>query len=331
MARRKPLDASKGAAEPAAAVLSDVDLDEMLWQARVPAAKRAACANDIRELLDWYNSRIATNKNELNEARQAESYARVAEDARALLSSLSRMPSAERLAIEPDYRAFAERMRVVRLVEAVAYAAATKELAESNPDDQEAQEIAREAQEIARMTDARLVAEKCRGREYSSFPDQLPLEFVLTDLIEKAEDCRRETEKMINRNWSKERGTYAKKQLALNLKAIVIGYSPTLRKDEAAAEEWAADVLDLLGLSRPSPEKRLAELRKLFETNREPPFDHVVRLSQARNGDSGAFCVISREEAKMNADMNRSRLARIKEALDEAREREEHRQAAEER
>jgi hypothetical protein len=258
MARREPLDASKGTAEPAAVGLSDVDLEELLGQARVPTAKRAACANDIRELLDWYNSRIAANKNELNEARQAESYAQIAEAAQTLLTLLSRLPQGARLAVEPDYRTFVERAHARRLAEAAAYDVATKELTKRDPDDAEAQEMAGEVASL-------LSAEKWRRCEYSSFPNQLPLELILAALIEKAEDCRWETEERVDRNWSKERGTYAKNQLALNLKAIIMGYSPTLHNDQAGAEDWAAVALEALGFSYPDPEKRPADFRKLFD------------------------------------------------------------------
>jgi hypothetical protein len=55
----------------------------------------------------------------------------------------------------------------------------------------------------------------------------------------------------VSREWSKRRGTHARNQLALNLKAIIVGCSPKLANDERAAEDWAAFALDTAGIRCP--------------------------------------------------------------------------------
>jgi hypothetical protein len=87
--------------------LSSEDLDDLLSRAGVAKDGRKACAADINRFYDWYDRRLDLNKR--NEASQAESLRLVAEAAKELYRRLRKLPSALRMGVEPDYRAFIEK------------------------------------------------------------------------------------------------------------------------------------------------------------------------------------------------------------------------------
>jgi hypothetical protein len=50
----------------------------------------------------------------------------------------------------------------------------------------------------------------------------------------------------------------------LNLKAIVMAYSPKLKEDERGAEDWAAEMLDAIGVLCPHRADNPRAFRAMF-------------------------------------------------------------------
>jgi hypothetical protein len=255
MPRRNPVIAAQlgGQADRSAAhSLSVDDLDELLSQAGVPQDKRASCADHINQLFDWYRLRLAVNTQ--SEASQAESLRRTAEAARELYKLLRELPPALRLKVEPDYRAFVAKGLARSFAEAVAYDVAAKDLAKRDP----------EANQVASMERISRAAVERQRRAPPPLPVRLPLEYILAALIETTEKRRLELEAQVSREWSKRRGTHARNQLALNLKAIIMGCSSKLANDERAAEDWAALALDTAGIRCPYRHTNPAAFKGMF-------------------------------------------------------------------
>ena len=277
MARRKPItrrELAQNADRTGADLLGTIDLDELLSQARVPKERRAACALDLEQLFDWYVELLSEHR--LTEARRTESLRRVAEAAKTGLNALASLPPGERMQIEPNYRAYIEKAQSAHVRKAKARAAVAREMAIRDPQAQGlAERLGCEAVEAAD-------AVKRQRREMSPLLSPLPFEHILGAWIESTEKRSSELEAQVSRERTKRRRTYARNQLALNLKAIISGYSPKFANDEGGAEDWAVVVLDTAGISCPDRNKSPKDFRAMFAVNRTPPPDHLARLAEAR-------------------------------------------------
>jgi hypothetical protein len=277
MARRQPItrkELAQNADRTGADLLGAIDLDELLSQARVPNESRAACELHLEQLFDWFVELLSDHRQ--TEARRAESLRQVAEAAKILLNGLASLPPGDRLKIEPDYRAYIEKAQPEHVVKARARAAVAREVAKR---DSQAQGLAeRLGWEAVEAADA----VKRLRREMSPLLWPLPLEHILGAWIESTEKRSSELEAHVSRERTKRRRTYARNQLALNLKAIISGYSPKLANDERGAEDWAALVLVSAGISCPDRDNSPKDFRAMFAVNRTPPPDHLARLAEAR-------------------------------------------------
>jgi hypothetical protein len=268
MGRRKPVVfRPEGPDRPAAPYLSASYLDELLLQARVPHDKRRACADRIHQLFDWYRSRLGVNERQ-SEAQSAESLRQFAEAARKLYEVTASLAPASRWDVEPDYRAFIERVRKAQAAErasAVAYDVMTRELAKRDPEAEPLEDVS--------LPENAWSALNRQHRKQSPLPVQLPLELILAAHIEKADRRRSELEAQVSPGRSRSRGTFARNELALNLKAIAIGYSPKLAEDqrEAEAKDWAASVLRAAGFERvPYRETNPRAFERMFARGEDP-------------------------------------------------------------
>lgn len=257
MARRKPV----AAVQPGAAAhrsLSAGDLDDLLTRAGVPNQKRAACVDCINLFLGWYDARLAGN-NQSNETSQAESLRKVAHAARELVKALASLPPGLLYAVQPDYEAYIRKGFARHVAIMSARAMAAKELAARDPDAQwfadQTASLPRVAREDVKRASPDLLR---RGRE------PLPLEVTLGALIETAEHGRADFERRISRAWSKRRGTLARNELAMNLKATAMVHSPKLAHDQRAAEDWAALVLDTIEIRCPVRETNPGAFGAMF-------------------------------------------------------------------
>jgi hypothetical protein len=173
----------------------------------------------------------------------------VAEVARALYRALASLPPALRLAAEPDYAAFVARVLANAVAARIAKAAVAGV----------------EGRESRSLTE--VVAPppgKRQRRKRAPLVIRLSLEHILAALIETAEKRRLEFEAQVSRERSKRRGTFARNELALNLKAIIMGFSPKFADDERAAEDWAAQVLDAARIPYAKRETNLAAFKRMF-------------------------------------------------------------------
>jgi hypothetical protein len=264
MTRRKPVVAARPggrANRSAAQCLSADDLDELLSQAGVPQDKRAYCADLINQNFERYRGGLRLNATTWNEASQAESLRRTADAARELYKSLASLPPALRWDVEPDYRAFIERVRKAQAAErafAAAYDVPTAELAKRDPDP-EAERV-----EDVSMPKIAYTAVNRRRRRQLPLPVQLPLEHILAALIETTEKRRLEIEAQVSRGSSKSRRTFARNQLALQLKAIIMGLSPEFDGNERSAEDWAVLVLDAAEIRCPYRATNPSAFKRMF-------------------------------------------------------------------
>jgi hypothetical protein len=250
--------------------LSADDLDELLTQAKVPKGERAACIRHIDELFDWYRGRLVGN--EQTEARRAESMRQVAEAARELYRTLASLPPALRLAAEPDYQAFAARIKATQVAAAVAAA-----VVHAAPRDPTADEVASRLPPVVKLLGRKrspldlLVELYHWSREGFEDADlngardmPLPLEHILAAYIETTEKRRLEFEAQVSRKWSKRRKTHTRNELARNLKAIIMGCSPALAEDQRGAEKWVALVLNAARILYPERESNLKAFNGMF-------------------------------------------------------------------
>ena len=99
----------------------------------------------------------------------------------------------------------------------------------------------------------------------------LPFEWILAALIDATESRRAEFEKRVSRGWSKRRRTHWRNELALNLKAIIMGCSPKMKHDERAAEKWVANVLDTVSIRYPDPDTNHKAFHAMFAVARVKP------------------------------------------------------------
>jgi len=250
MARRKPVATAQ---VPATHHLSTPQLDDLVVQANVPLGKRPACIKEIRGAFDWYSARLAGNARS-NEARKAESLRRVVHTARELTKELRALPADLRLAVEPDYAASLTLGFARYIVKANIRAAEYMSFAKSNPEDYAAQELAKQTVSLPQSAQESVGDLLYRARA------PLPLEVVLAALIETAEKARAAMENRVDRTWSKRRGTLARNELALQLKAIVRRFS----NNERAAEDWVAVVFETAKISYPKRELKPADFAKMF-------------------------------------------------------------------
>jgi hypothetical protein len=251
MPRRKPAARPGGkAGRSADRRLSAADLDELLTQAKVPNRERADCKRHINELFEWYRGRLAGI--EESAARAAESMRQVAEAARELQGRLASLPQALRLAAEPDYQKFSARIR------ANAIAAAVAEMVTADPDQIGPGPLAGRRWRKRRPLPGERALSFLTARKWSPPIMPLALEQILAALIETTEKRRLEFDAQVSGEWSKRRGTYARNELALNLKAIIMS---KFARDERAAEKWAAQVLDAAEIPYPKRETS----RKAFD------------------------------------------------------------------
>jgi hypothetical protein len=260
--------------------LSAGDLGELLTQAKVPKGERAACAEHINQLFEWYRRCLAGN--EQTEARAAESMRQVTGAARELYRALASLPPALRLAAEPDYRVFAARIEATQVAAAVAYAASTgdlaklRDLAKRDPDPEACSlcgspDITCLATEVASLPLIARAAVRRQRRERLPLVLPLPLEHILAALIETTERRRLEFEAQVSREWSRNRRTFARNELALNLKSIIMGCSPALANDERAAQGWVASVLDAAEIPYPKRETNPTAFNRMFARRRRKP------------------------------------------------------------
>jgi hypothetical protein len=277
MARRTPItrkELAQDADRTGADLLGMDDLDELLSQARVPKESRAACALHLEELFDWYVELLSDHRR--TEARRAESLRQLAEAVRISLNALASLPRGERLQIEPNYSAYIKKAQAAYVLKAEARAAVAREMEKRDPQAQGLAELF--ACEAVEAVDA----VKRQRREMSPLVLPLPLEHIFGALIESTEKRSSELEAQVSRESTKRRGTYARNQLAVNLKAIIMGCSPELANDERGAEDWAVLVLDTAGISNPDRDSSPKDFRAMFALNRTPPPDHLERLTEAR-------------------------------------------------
>jgi hypothetical protein len=254
MPRRQPAARpDERAGRSAGCRLSADDLDELLTQAKVPKGERAACARHINELFRWYRGRLLGN--EQTEARATESMRRVADAARELYKALASLPPTLRMDVEPDCQAFLAKIKAILAIEtqAAAHAAAAAGLVP----DPEAQRFADQLADHIRLASFGLGAPP-------PLVMPLPLEHILAALIETTEKRRLEFEAQVSREWSSRRRTFARNELARNLKAIIMGCSPKLANDERAAEGWVASVLEAARIRYPRRETNLRAFKAML-------------------------------------------------------------------
>jgi hypothetical protein len=259
MGRRKPavwVRPEGQADRPAVHCLSADDLDELLLQAGVPRDKRRACADRIHQLFDWYRSRLVVNERQ-NEAQSAESMRRITKAAGELYKELASLPLALRWDVERDYRALIEGARKVQAVErasARAYDVRTRELEKRDPE-------AEPLEDVSLPVNAWSALNR-QHRKQSPLPVRPSPELIVAALMMGANRRRLELDAQGSRERSRRRGTFARNELALNLKAIAIGYSPKLAEDQA--EDWAALVLDTAGIRCPDRNTNPRAFKRMF-------------------------------------------------------------------
>jgi hypothetical protein len=94
----------------------------------------------------------------------------------------------------------------------------------------------------------------------------------LEALIATAEKARADLERRVSRERTRHLRILARNELALNVKAIVMGSdSPKFAHDERAAEDWAGLVLDAAAIRRPSRETNPAAFQAMFARGRDEP------------------------------------------------------------
>jgi hypothetical protein len=90
---------------------------------------------------------------------------------------------------------------------------------------------------------------------------------ALFDLIVKAEGERAIWNVLVSRERSRRRSSQRRDNLALGIKALVMGLSPKFAKDEHEAESWVATALSTLGVRYPDPQVHRTEFRRMFTTD----------------------------------------------------------------
>jgi hypothetical protein len=255
MARREPFTQTEVSERKrkyeAAQLRSRGDLDHLAYTAGVPAAAQAGFIDELKEQIRRFRLDTLVSKQE-EPSRKAEAMDQIVAAVEQLQRVLASLPVVLRQAIEPDmigrvyrdsliYRSSGSVARKRRLPEA-----------EEEPED---------------VSLPKLVTRKRRLPAGLQMPG---FDVPLADLSNKAKAESARYEAQVSPEWTRRKGTYRRNDFALALKALARTRSPNLAKDERAAEKWVAEVLAVLKIQHPNPERRPADFRRMFSIKREP-------------------------------------------------------------
>src|SRR5215831_7283821 len=111
--------------------------------------------------------------------------------------------------------------------------------------------------------------------------------------IEAVENLRDQYEKQVSQKRTRNQETHDRDMLARNLKELVMGCSPRLRKDPLRAENLVAEVFEnVLGIRFPSRESEASDFAAMFGHKGKRARKHA----EEQIAEAKAFAAAEREE-----------------------------------